>query len=301
MTANEGREVRLAVVGGAAAFHGRAFSTLINGYDAEALQAAGWWKPQHRLTGARVVKVWDPDRSAAEQLARVTGIAHVVDRMEECAEDVDGILIPDDMSMKHQTRARFFLEQRLPTFVDKPLSPDPEEATAIVAFAETMGAPLMTGSALRYARELEEVCAEMEALGELRAAWAIGPGDLVFYGIHVLEMLHTLFGPGIRTVQNIGREGKETIQVEFQSGIQATMAVHQGIAYVFGLALYGTKGWRVLQISDSSYFYWNLLQHFATMVRTGQPPIPPSHAVEIIQGLNLALRSRQADGARLAR
>ena len=277
------------------------FSAIINGYDAAALQAAGWWTPDRRLSGAKIVKVWDPDRQAAERLAHITGIDHVADQMEECAKDVDGVLIPDDMSMKHQNRARFFLEQRLPTFVDKPLSPDPDEAAAIVALAEKTGTPLMTGSALRYARELEEICAEMESLGELRAAWAIGPGDLVFYGIHVLEMLHTLFGPGIRTVQNVGREGQETVQVEFQSGIQATMAVCQGIAYVFSLALYGTKGWRVIQISDSSYFYWNMLQHFVTMVRTGQPPIPPDYAVEIIQSLNLALRSRQRDAVRLAR
>lgn len=294
-TRGEG-EIRLALVGGAKAFHGRAFAAIINGYDAERMSTPGWWVPQHRLEGARITKVWDPDNDAAEQLARVTGIDTVVPILETCAEDVDGVIIPDDLSMQHQKRARFFLERHLPAFVDKPLSADVTEAQDIVQIAQAHGAPLMTGSALRYAREVEEMRAELDALGRLRTAWAIGPGELIFYGIHALELLHTVLGPGIRSVQNLGTEGQEIVHVEFESGMHATMAICQEMAYVFGLSLYGAKGWRTIQVKDSSYYYWNLLQHFVQMVRTGEPPIPPDYAVEIIRALNLAKLSRQQQG-----
>jgi hypothetical protein len=80
--------------------HGTAFSTTFNGWDeVTAKQMKGTFvKSGRRLEGARVVKIWDPDKTAARTLADVCGIETVTDTPEQCCDGVDAVLIVDDGS-----------------------------------------------------------------------------------------------------------------------------------------------------------------------------------------------------------
>jgi predicted dehydrogenase len=72
--------IRLAFIGGAGAYHARAFAGLINEHDRDA-----WAKARmpaydrEPLRQADVVAIWDPDRAEAERLVRLAGIPHVPD------------------------------------------------------------------------------------------------------------------------------------------------------------------------------------------------------------------------------
>jgi predicted dehydrogenase len=94
----------------------------------------------------------------------------VLNSMEEVIGKVDGVMISDDVTMAHQRRARPFLEAGIPTFIDKSLSPDPSEAAEIIALAQSRGTPLMSCSALRYAKELMEAQDRIAGLGGSSAA-----------------------------------------------------------------------------------------------------------------------------------
>ena len=287
--------VRLALVGGADIFHAIAFAALLNERDEEGWKAAGHWDPGvPRLEGAQAVAIWDPDQEKAARLASlVRGVEMVPERMEDVIGHVDGVVICDDVSQEHQRRCRPFLEAGLPTFCDKPLSRDAAEAEGIVALARRHGAPFMSCSALRFARELAEMQEGLAEIGAIKTAHAVGPGELVFYGIHPCELACTVLGPGAESVHHVGdAEGHNVVRVRWADGKYLVLQVFEDIGYTFQATFFGEKGFRHVAVGDAGVFYRNMLQHVVQMVQTGEPPFPPEHTLEIIRILAGAERSR---------
>ena len=273
--------------------HGYAFTPIINGYDAEKADAAKFWKPRLRLEGAKIVKVWDPNREKAENLAKICFIDKVCSSAEEVAEDVDAIIIPDKTPYPsdHQKRAFPLLDKGIPLFIDKPLSNDYEEARQIVTMAQENNTPIMSCSALRYARELEEASAEIETIKPIMTASVFGPGDLVYYGVHPLELCYTVMGPGVESVYNVGKEGKSIVRITYKDGRTMVLQVFKETCHVFHLNLYGKRGCKTILVEDGDYFYWNMLNHFLGMAKERKQPIPSEEILEIIKILMSAKKS----------
>jgi len=288
--------LKIGMVGGAKAWHARSFSEMLNGYDEDLARQHNFPLYKTKLEGASVTHIWDPDRKAAELIAKICGIENVVDEMEEMIGEIDGVIIADDTTMKHQRRAIPFLKAGLPTFVDKPLSPSIEEAEEIINLAKEYNAPFMSCSALRYAKEVEEFLAKKEEIGEILTGNSICSGDLIFYGIHAMEQLYVCFGPGIRSVQNVGEGGRDIVIITKEDGRKFVLTVYKEISYLFQMNLYGTKGWREIRVEDSDYFYSNMLKAFLKMVETKEPPFLAEETLEIIKTLVLARQSAQKKG-----
>jgi predicted dehydrogenase len=283
--------IRLGLVGGAGAYHGRAFSALINGLAEGQTPPEGWPKYTAQVEGVRVVSVWDPERGAAEALARAFGIERVAGRMEDAADGVDGVIVADDVTKKHHFRAKPFLRAGVPTFIDKPLASDVDEAAELVGLAEKHGTPMMSASSLRYAKETEDLRANPGALGKVLTATAVCRGELIHYGIHPLELAVSILGTGACAVHNVGREGQNVVKIDYRDGKSLVLIVYAGISYVFQLNLYGDKGWRQVVVTDSAAFYSNLLRKVAEMCVSKKPPIPYAETLEIIKILVGAQKS----------
>jgi hypothetical protein len=288
--------LKIGMIGGAKAWHARSFSEMFNGYDEDLARQHNLPLYKTKLEGARVTHIWDPDREAAELIGKICGIENVVDNMEEMIGEIDGVIIADDTTMKHQRRAIPFLKAGLPTFVDKPLSPSIEEAEKIVNFAKNYKAPFMSCSALRYAKEVEEFLAKKEEIGDILTGNSICSGDLIFYGIHAMEQLYVCIGPGIKSIQNLGEEGRDIVIITKEDGRKFVLTVYKEISYLFQMNLYGTKGWREIRVEDSDYFYSNMLKAFLKMVETKEPPFPAEETLEIIKTLVLARQSAPKKG-----
>jgi predicted dehydrogenase len=283
--------LKIGMVGGAGAWHARTFSEMFNGYSEEMASKHGFPRYKTRVEGASVTHVWDEDTEQAKLLAQVCDIDKVASDMEDLIGEVDGVIIADDLTMKHQRRAVPFLRAGMPTMIDKPLSPDIDEAVALVGLARKQEAPLMSCSALRYAKELEEFKRTREAIGDILTGNSICSGDLIFYGIHALEQLYVLVGPDIRSVQNVGEDGKDIIIITMKDGRRFILTVFKSISYLFQMNLYGTKGWREIKVEDSDYFYSKMLETFVGMIRTKEVPFPLDETLEIIKSLALARQS----------
>jgi len=288
--------LRIGIVGGAGAWHARSFSEMINGYDEREASRHSFPIYRARVEGARVTHIWDEDEGQARLLANVCRIDEVATDMEGIIGEVDGVIIADDTTMEHQRRAGPFLRAGIPTMIDKPLSPDVDEAAGLVALAREHKAPLMSCSALRYAREVEEFKRTMGGLGRILTGNSICSGDLIYYGIHALEQLYVIVGPGIRCVQNVGESDKDIVVITMEDGRRFVLSVYKEISYLFQMNLYGTKGWGEVKVEDSDYFYSKMLEAFLWMVRTRQMPFPPEETLEITKALILARRSAAEKG-----
>lgn len=80
--------------------HGTGFATSCNGFDEtrRAVFTGTFVAGERRMPNVEITRLWDPLRTAAENLAAVGRIPIVCARAEDCAEDVDAVVIADDGS-----------------------------------------------------------------------------------------------------------------------------------------------------------------------------------------------------------
>jgi predicted dehydrogenase len=305
----ESDQIKLGIVGvgrgGPSSYHARSFSSIINGFDPKEVPEE--WPVHHiKLEGARVAAVWDEDDEAASLLAKVFSIPTVEKRMEDIINSVDGVIITDDITMTHQKKAPFFLNEGVPTFIDKPLSNSFEEASGLIELAEKKGTLVMSTSALRYAKETEEAKDDIETSGQIDCAMTICQGqymkedNIIHYGIHPLELAYSVLGAGVDYVQNVGEDDKSIVKVVYKDGRQLLLLVFPEIAQVFQLNLYGKNGAITIEIENWDYFYWNMLRHFVMMIKEKKLAVPLRETLEIIRVLTSGRESLLNGGKKIA-
>lgn len=278
---------------GAKNYHGMSFSQLINGSNDELARKLRWgprYKKQQDMK-AVITHIWDAKRKDAREVAAVCGIESVVEKMEDIIGKVDGIIISDDATMKHQRRAVPFLKAGVPIFIDKPLAPTLKEARVLVAMARKYKTPLMSCSALRFAKETEAFRAGTDNIGRILTGFAVcreGLANLTYYGIHALELLYSLVGPGVRSASNLGKKGEDLVCLSYRDGRRFTVAAYEKINCPFQVSLFGTEGYRTIVVEDSTYYYSQMLRTFIKMMETGIEPISLEETLEIIKVLSEA-------------
>lgn len=274
--------------------HGTAFSTACNGYDEVKRKdfQGTFVAAKKRIEGAQVVKIWDPVKSAAEKLADVCGIPTVCDSADECCEGVDAVAIPDDGTGEHWKYALTPLRKGVPTFCDKPLAMTAKAAKEVAAVARQAGTPFMSASALRFVPDVVAAAKELPSLGKIHLATTICGNELVYYGIHALELAYAVLGRGAVSCLNVGQPGRNIVRVRFENGRDLVLMVaeKEWMRAGYQLNLYGTQGWRTLT-PDLSDLYWYLLDRFLDLVRTKKESLPIEEEVEVIAVLEAGKRS----------
>ena len=275
-------------------FHGTAFATICNGYDpSKREQIEGTFvAAQKRLEGVRVVRIWDPVKSAAERLADVCDIPLVCNTADQCAEDVDAVLIVDDGSGEHWKYALTPLRKGVPTFCDKPLAMTGKEAKYVADLARQTGTPFMSASSLRFVPDVVALAEEAPTLGEIHLATSACGNELIYYGIHALELAYAVLGPGALSCLNVGQPGRNLVRVRFENGRDLMLLVgeREWMRAGYQLNLYGTQSWRSLT-PNLTNLYWYLLDQFLDLVRTGTESVPIEEEVEVIAVLEAGKRS----------
>lgn len=279
-------------------YHGTAFVSTFNGYDEDSFDQYDWtFAPSNRrVDGARVVKIWDPHREWAENLADVCHIDHVCDTPEECADGMDAVIIVDDGSGEQAKYARYPLEQGVPTFCDKPLAMTARKAREIADFAKETGTPLMSASSLRFVPDIVELARTLDTIGDVHMATAVCGNHLVYYGLHALSMAYAVLGPGAVSCMNVGREGRNIVRIRFERGHDVVLIVgeREYMRAGYQISLYGTEGWRTIQPNTQDLYYY-LLDRFMRLVRDDEVSVPIDEEVELIAALEAGAKSLEED------
>lgn len=275
-------------------FHGTAFSTTYNGFDAEKAKQWNWTfaSGEKRIEDAKIVKIWDPHKEWAERLAETCYISNVCDTPEECADDVDGVIIVDDGSGRQSDYAEYPLKKGVPTFCDKPLAMTARRAKEIADLARKTGTLFMSSSSLRFVPDIIALKNEVQNLGDVNLATSVCGNELVYYGIHALSMYYGIFGGGAISCLNVGKPDRNIVRVRFKNGCDLVLIVAEGeyMRAGYQISLYGTKGWRTLN-PDLTDLYYYLLEKFTQMIKTGKEIYPIEEEVEVIAVLEAGKRS----------
>jgi predicted dehydrogenase len=296
-------ELRLAMLGMIEGNgHPYSWSGIINGYDPPAMARCPYAAiPQYmgrqpldsvRIPGARVTHLWTDNPAEAPLVAQASLIEHIVSRPEEVIGHVDAVIIATDDGDDHVRRARPFVEAGLPVFVDKPLATNVPDLRQFVQWHRA-GATLLSTSGMRYAPEMQQAQAHRAELGDLRWITSFTCKTWERYGIHALEAVYPLLGPGFVSVQTLSQSGSDVVHVTHRSGTQITLgAIHDAYGSFGAVHLYGTKGQLPLRLTDTYAAFRAQLVAFIDLLRTGIRPVPMEDTIELMAIIIAGIRSR---------
>lgn len=219
---------------------------------------------------------------------------------------VDAVLIEAVDGSVHLGRAMPFLERGIPTYVDKPFACSVADAKAMMDMAMTKHIPLMSASSLRYAPEIVAASGGKGPAGAIVGVTTFGPcmlhprnPGMFHYGIHAVEMLFTLMGPGCREVTSVSRAGTDVATGIWSDGRMATVRGLRDGKHDYGFTVFGEKGVKSEGVG-SKYIYRELLKAVVGMFQSRQVPIDPRETLEIVAFIEAARQSAAAGGLAVA-
>jgi predicted dehydrogenase len=304
-------EIRLAMLGMVEGNgHPYSWSIIFNGgYDLAALNACPYpgirdyivKQPPGTLgiPGAKVTHVWTDNPADAADVAKVAHIPNIARRPEDVIGQVDAVLVATDKGFEHIERARPFIEAGIPVFVDKPLC---DNRADLAQFSKWMteGKPLISSSCMRFAKEFVPYHRATHTLGKLRHVGATMAKSWEAYGIHALESVYPITGPGYVSVQNIGDATSNIVHLRHRDGIDVVLQVTKDMAGGFGmLTLAGTSAGLQLKFSDTYHAFKTQLVGFVDYLRTGKPPVPWTETQELMRLVIAGIESREQGGRKV--
>jgi predicted dehydrogenase len=255
----------------------------------------------------RVVASWTdgkhdmPEDQVADWQAKAKEMGvEPAESMDALLGAVDGVLVLAVNGHRHLDLALPALQRGMPVYIDKPLTCNLEEARQIAAAVEHAGARCYSASSLRFTQEVASL--DREALGDVVAVDAFGPGELnpsmaglFFYGVHTIELVDAILGPGVSEVQAWTTTARDLVKLHYRDGRLATLRLERQGTYEFGATVHGTKG--------VSQFMVNFGPLYDGMVRAitdffeGRPaPVELERTLENIAVMEAGNRSMQASG-----
>lgn len=296
------REIPVAVLGLTEGNgHPFSFAAIINGYDDAGFAGAGWDgihaylrrrdRSEFGLPPLRVTHAWTQDPAATKALCAACRIPNAAADRDELLDQVEAVIIARDDYEQHWEFARPFLERGLPVLLDKPLSLDVDELRCFQPYLEQ--GKLMSGSGLRFAKELDEPRAELAAYGKLALVRGAVVLDWERYGVHMVEgILGVLRSRPVAVTAH--RCTHASVAVEMDDGALVLVDALGAVPKSFRIDFFGSERNSSHEVADNFSMFRRLLWHFARMVETGEPQIEPQRTLDVMRVLMAGRLSRQA-------
>jgi predicted dehydrogenase len=290
--------------------HPYSWSAIFNGYDKAKMTAECPFagipeylnkEPEEtlRITGAEVTHIYCDDRKDAEHVAKCSLIAHAVDKPEDMIGHIDAVIIGTDIGSQHVERARPFVEAGLPIFIDKPLCDNLKDLETFRKWIKVDKHPILSSSAMRYQKELLPYRISTHELGKLRLITAPMAKKWETYGIHALEAIYPLVGPGFVSTQNTGTKDRNIVHMTHKDGIDIVIGCINGMAYGGPVCLNGTLGSVTVKGGDTFYAFKSQLQAFIDYLRSGKPPFPFEETEELMKLVIGGIESRNNNNKKI--
>ena len=232
----------------------------------------------------------------AEHVARCSLIPNVVETPEDVIGKVDAVIMATDIGSEHVERCRPFVEAGIPLFVDKPMVDNAKDVAVFNAWIKE-GKPILSSSSMRYVKEFLPYRISTHNLGELRYVSTTMCKSWETYGIHALEGIYPILGPGFISCKNIGTKDRNLVLYTHKCQADVMVVVRKDMYGGAGLlTIAGTKGADQLRSMDSFYSFKTQLESFVSYLRTGVRPFPYAETEELMRMIIAGIQSRDAGG-----
>ena len=248
---------------------------------------------------------------SADRIERFTEEAvtryHVrlVPTIPELCGQVDAVLLLSVDARQHleQVRAVFAAKKRV--FIDKPLAGSLKDAREIASLSRQSGVPFFSCSSQRYSKAIQDLKHDA-TIGRVEGAFAFGPmpietyvPDLFWYGVHSVEALYELMGPGCERVARVHTPGEDSVVGTWKDGRIGEIRGLRSSPRGYGAVVFGAKRVAVSgPPADSAYR--PLVEEIVKFFQTGKPPVSTEESLEVVAFMEAADRSKERNGAPVA-
>ncbi|MDR2385802.1 MAG: Gfo/Idh/MocA family oxidoreductase [Tannerella sp.] len=223
----------------------------------------------------------------------------IVDSIEALLKKTDVILLETNDGRLHAEQAFPVFKAGKRVFIDKPVAASLSDAIRIYQAAADMDVPVFSTSSLRYMSNINKILNE-DAVGRVLGANSFSPctleathPDMFWYGIHGIEALFTVMGPGCKTVTRIHTADTDLITgIWSDSRIGSFRGLRRGKTG-YGGYVFGEKG--ITTLGDYNG-YTPLLKDIISFFESGIAPVTPEETLEIFKFMEAADESKRRNG-----
>jgi hypothetical protein len=282
-------------------------------------------RPDH-VPGARVIAAFkggSPDmEQSATRIDRFTNEiknkwkVELVGSIEELCQKVDAVLLLSVDGRVHLSQVKPVFAAKKPVFIDKPFTASFRDALEITQLAKVSGTPFFSTSSRRFSAEIQAL-KNIQAQGDVQGAITYGPmpidrthPDLFWYGIHSVEALFTIMGPGCDTVARTHTNGADIVTGKWKDGRIGTMRGNRenradgAIVFFNKSVMTGPDAVEAARKADGGQparsGYYGLVSAIVKFFQTKTPPVSPEETLEIIAFMEAADISKARGGAPVA-
>jgi len=235
---------------------------------------------------------WDRVKGYTEQLKK-SGV-EIVGSIDELLKKVDVVFLESVDGRPHLEQARPVIKAGKPLFIDKPMAGSLADVIAIFALAKAAGVPCFSSSSLRYCADAQAIRRGDSPLGKPMEVVAWGPyhtephhPDLFWYGVHGVELLYTIMGPGCKSVTRLA---PDKVAGDWSDGRKGT---YEG-RNAYGAKVTCTKGKETVGKFEG---YKPLVEEICRFFKTKKPPVAAEETIEIFAFMEAADESKRQGGA----
>lgn len=217
----------------------------------------------------------------------------------EICGSIDELLGKVDVVLLESVDGRPHLEQVRPVFaagkrvfIDKPFAGSLADAVEIVRLSKKHKVPFFSSSSTRFSPDFQGIRRGKSRFGRVKGCVATSPmsiephhPDLFWYGVHGVEILYTIMGPGCKTVTRVQQD--KVVGV-WKDGRVGTYQKGDYGAMVEGTEASGEAG--------KYAGYGPLVAEIAKFFKTGKPPIDPQETLELFAFMEAADESKRQGG-----
>ena len=260
---------------------------------------------ESQVKGFSVDYVWGETEEFAKAAAKAGKIPNIVSSPKQMLGKVDGVIVDHRHPKFHLKAVLPFVEQGIPTFVDKPFCYRSDEGKEFLKIAKKNKTPITSFSVVPEQQSFKRAVKKIEGIGKVLTGSTYGPCDLkskyggvFFYGIHQVDMVLHAFGYNVSSVLISSNGNGSTGQLLYSDGKIVTMNLIKEGSHGFAIAATGTENSIHQAITNDKNNYLTGIKVFTTMFKTRKEPVKYEHILKpvlILEALERSIKSKQIE------
>jgi predicted dehydrogenase len=227
----------------------------------------------------------------------------IVDSIETLCTKVDAVLLESVDGRPHLEQVKPVFAAKKRVFIDKPLAGSLKDGREIARLAKESGTPFFSASSIRFYESIVTTKAD-PALGNIIGCESFGHfstephhPDLFWYGVHAVEGLFSVMGPGCESVTRVDTGTYMVVVGKWKDGRIGSFRGMKKGGKEYGVTVFGEKGERSSLGVKGKNGYGNLVAEIVKFFKTGTPPVSVEEMLDVLAFMEAADASKAKGGA----
>lgn len=209
-----------------------------------------------------------------------------VEDVEEFMTVVDAVIIGTVDGRNHLEWFKKVVSYSKPVFIDKPIVMNSGEMKELINLSKIYNTPVMSSSSLRFSESVVQAKS-----ADIQSGYFFGPTPrqeqmpgYFWYGIHLVEMVVTIFGTEVEKMKVETYKDCEQIRMTFSNGKHAIIRGENEWHNRFGAILHTKENVHSLRLwEEEKPYYAGLIEQVVQFFETGVSPVPIEETKEIVE------------------